>query len=91
MAEAERTSIIGPDELEDFYASIEDLGYAKDEFELTEKPDPLLVTAPGGPLTGSITVKRKGTKAVRTYVAGSNSSWPETFHNELEQGLFGKA
>jgi hypothetical protein len=87
MAE-ERTSIIDPHELEDFYASIEDLGYDKDEFELSEKADPLSASAMTRP-TGSVTIKRKGRKAARTYVAGSGSAWTETFHNELEQGLFG--
>src|SRR6476661_2927215 len=39
MEEDERPSLVGADELDDFYASIDDLGYKKADFELVQKPD----------------------------------------------------
>jgi hypothetical protein len=85
---AEGITVLDEDEVEDFHASIEDLGYDKADFELTEKPDP----TPGGSVevvTGSVTVRRKSTRAKRTYAVGDGPSWPATFHNDLEQGVFG--
>jgi hypothetical protein len=85
---AEAISVIEDDELEDFHASIEDQGYDKDDFELTQSANP----TPAGSVsavTGTVTVRRKSKDVKRTYPAGHDCAWPASFEDDLESGIFG--
>ena len=72
---------------EDFIEAIKHQGFDVDDFELTEQRDP-----PRGtdvqPFTGQVTIRRKSTRAEKTYASGHGSSWPTEFDDDLSQGVF---
>jgi len=80
--------MLGDDEVQDFYSSINRLGFEEDDFELSQTP----ASVYGGSLhaiVGTVTVKRKSIGIKKDYSAGHGSSWPALFHDDLANGFFG--
>ena len=82
-------SVLGDDELEDFLVVIKKRGFDKNNFELTEQPQPVR-NSDVQPITGTVTVRCKVTGIERTYIAVHGSTWPTDFSTDLAHGLFGR-
>ena len=81
--------MVSDDEKQDFLSAITQYGFREKDFELNQHRDP-----PSGAgiyaITGVITIRYKPNGTEKTYKAGSGSSWPSQFHDDLTRGVFGK-
>ncbi len=83
-------ALLDESEIEDFWLSIADAGYSKDDFELSESeasPQTSGISA----LRGKAIVRRKSTEVTREYVAGHGTTWVGDFDVELRGGIYGYA
>jgi hypothetical protein len=71
--------LLGDSEKEDFWATVVDAGFSKEDFELKET----------GFVTGTVSVRRKSTGVSRQYPAGDQRVWLPTFEIELRGRVFG--
>jgi len=79
--------MVSSSEKEDFNSALKRAGHAPEDFEISQKEDPL--PAQGvGPITGKVTVRNRKTGAERTYPAGYGTAWVVDFEGELRAGTF---
>ncbi len=79
-------SLIGKDELEDFWRSLRQSGFRPDDFEIRTTD----VSMKGVfPTSGVVEVTAKGSGVSRSYNAGYGQAWTVEFENDLKGGLFG--
>jgi hypothetical protein len=85
---AEAISMIEDDELDDFHASIEDQGYDKDDFELTQSANPTRAGAVSA-VTARSRSDGKARMSKEPIPAGHDSTWAGDLDDDLESGIFG--
>lgn len=83
-------TLLDESEIEDFWSSIADAGYSKDDFELTESEDSPQTSGVFA-LRGKAIVRRKSTEVTRQYMAGHGTAWVGDFDAELRGGIYGHA
>jgi hypothetical protein len=79
--------MIDASELEDFYSSIQSLGFNLNDFELIEIGIPASKSDVFA-LTGDVEIWRKSRDLRKIYGTGHGSSWPAQFHQDLQAGVF---
>ena len=73
---------------QDFWTTIRDAGFSKEDFELGEIED--IPTKAGlFTITGTVSVKRKSTGMSRQYSAGHLTPWLESLDADLRGHVFG--
>jgi hypothetical protein len=81
-------TVVSPSEWDDFRAILKEHGCQEGDFELNEvedrpdSPDPT-------PITGTLTISRKGNSMTQVYRVGHGSTWLADFHGDLARGAFG--
>jgi len=80
--------LIEPDEHEEFLATLERIGLARDDFSLQETD----TTDPKGDenfgLQGYVIITRLSTRVAKEYTIGDESDWLEHFRKDLKAGAF---
>ena len=78
--------IVDPTEREDFYALIKRAGHSEADFELFEQEERW--SGLSGSVQGKVKIKNVKTGIERDYEAGSGTSWPAKFYDDLISGAF---
>ena len=79
-------TVVHETEWTDFRGILKTHGYAESDFELREVED-VANTAEPSPVTGTLTITRKGLR--QTYRIGHGSDWLSEFEGDLVSGVFG--
>ena len=79
-------NVVGPDEIDDARRLISEIGLRNEDFDFSQRPDPLPEVP--SPISGTMTVTRKSTGANRTYVVGSGVDWLGRFEVDLQARMF---
>ncbi|BBP02777.1 hypothetical protein TPL01_02090 [Sulfuriferula plumbiphila] len=85
-----KMALLQESEKQDFWATVVDAGFFKDDFDLKEieyKPANVSIYA----VTGTVIVRRKSTGVSRQYSAGHGIAWLADFETELRGHVFGVA
>jgi len=79
--------VVEPDEIDDAYSLIINLGFRSKDFEIGQRPNP----SPPRPalITGKVTVTRKCTGRAKSYAAGDRSAWLTQLEKDLNANAFG--
>ncbi|MBU4273903.1 MAG: hypothetical protein L6437_14875 [Kiritimatiellae bacterium] len=80
--------LLDDSELDDFNNTLATFKCHTSDFKLKEK-DTSSGQGPGKVMSGEVTIICKKTGISKTYNAGSGSSWPAEFHQDMEGGSFG--
>lgn len=76
------------EEIELYRTALREHGYREEDFDLSERSDPLpcvWIMA----ISGEAVIKCIKTGITRYYRAGEGSTWPAEFYNDLKDGVFG--
>jgi len=80
--------LIEREEIKLYRAALHELGYREEDFDLSERSDPLpcaWIMA----ISGEAVIKCIKTGITRYYRAGEGSNWPAEFADDLKNGMFG--
>jgi len=80
--------LIEREEIKLYRAALQELGYHEEDFDLSERSDPLpcaWIMA----ISGEAVIKSIKTEVTRCYRAGEGSTWTTEFYNDLKAGVFG--
>ena len=81
--------LIEREEIKAYHAVLQEHGYQEEDFDLSERSDPLpcaWIMA----MSGEAVIKCTKTGITRYYRAGEGSTWPAEFSDELKNGVFEK-